>query len=361
MVDAQGVAPGGPLRSPRRGALLGGALLAIVALGGCTTAGLRLMQDPLATVDQSLADGHYNRAWEIVTRMPASSPHYQAARARQAEVEQAVTRFEQARLREVNQLANAGDWLAAFALLEESRRQWSHGDVFVETRQRLHERQTAALLRLQAELLASEAEWLAEQRTRRRDLARFDDRSASRRARDLERRQQQLADELQELGEHFAAAEDWPRAHTLLGAVRRLAPERSLPELERASREVAGAQRRARDAQAARIQQQARDKIERYRHSRKLDDLMAARVFVERQQLALEEERRTLDVLTEERLEQDLREGDSRYARGDYQGAYDIWKSVLPLAPNNVALNGRLERTRRVLQTLRQLEAGTSR
>lgn len=335
-------------------------MLPMLALQGCgTSLGLRLMSDPVARVDSALDEGDYDEAWRIVTRIPQSNPDYQATVAASDRVNEAITRFEQQRIREAEELSSRGDWLSAISLLEESQRHWSHGDALRQARNALDQQQMSPLLKLRSELLISEADWLVSQRQQRRDLARFADPAAQQRASQLDQRQQDVAEEMQVLGDWFASQGNWQQAHRILSATRRLAPELSLPQLERASREVAGAQRRARDARSARLQAQAREYLERYRQSQALDDLLSIGDFLGQQGLDLTAEREEFEVLREERFNRDLQRGDLLYARGDYQQAHDLWQSLVPLAPQNQELAGRIERTRRVLQNLQKLESGS--
>lgn len=334
-------------------------LVVVLILQGCTTLSLRLLDSPAEKVEQALAEGNYNRAWEIVTALPSGHPDYPDIVAQRDAVNDSIARFEQQRIDEAEQLAARGDWISAISLLDESRQQWSHGDALIEARNALDERQMPALMALRSELLISEANWLAARRQQRVQLSRFADPSAHQSTEHLDARQEQLADQLEVLGNWFASHGNWQRSHANLAAVRKLVPERSLPQLEQASREVAGAARRARDAESERLRGQAREYLERYRQSRDLADLLAVKDFLQQQPHSLKEERQEFELLREERYNRDLQAGDTLYARGAYQQAYDIWQTLLPLAPDSNELTGRLERTLRVMRTLEQLESGS--
>ena len=111
-------------------------------------------------------------------------------------------------------------------------------------------------------------------------------------------------------------------------------------------------------AVSARTRQRADALIEAYRKSGTIDDLVAARDYLQKnnQDGTLDEVASSLEGLCRERFNQGIRKGDSFYAAGNYPQAEKIWLEVSPLYPGDSELSGKIDRVRRVLGNLQNLK-----
>lgn len=333
--------------------------MALLMASGC--AGVRMMwaQDPVGDLEQALEEQDFDRARMIIDNLPARHRDHDAVQEFSPRIEQAINRFEQTHASRAEGLAQQGKWRAAHEELDAAREKWSRGSALDEADLQLEQRQQEALQELRADLTAAEARWMVSQLPRRRDLDDFTLRQAQADERRFALRQRQLLDELDELARWFAEREDWARVASLLTPARQLSPDDSRPPLlEQAQEKVARESRGRRAHKEASLRQKAREKLARYEQSGELDDLLRAQVHVEdaSRTTDMEEERKRLEQLVHKRLDEALHTGDSLYAQGDYQGALDVWKSLLPLAPEHRPLQSRLERLQRVLESLEKLE-----
>lgn len=336
--------------------LLVGTLLTV---SGCASLRMMWAQDPVGDLEQALEEEDFDRARMIIDNLPARHRDHETVQDFSGRVETAIESFEQAQVARAEELAQQGRWRAAHEMLDAAREKWSRGSTLEETDSVIEQRQFEALQQLRADLTASEARWMVQQRALRQDLDQYTLRAARRQERHFMRRQEQLLDELDELARWFAEREDWARVAALLTPARQLAPDDSRPPLLEQAQEKVARESRGREAhREASLRQQAREKLARYEQSGELDDLLRAQVHVEdaSRNVDLKEERERLERLVRERLDEALHRGDSLYAQGNYQAALDIWKSLLPLAPEHRPLQSRLERIQRVMQSLEQLE-----
>lgn len=66
--------------------------------------------------------------------------------------------------------------------------------------------------------------------------------------------------------------------------------------------------------------------------------------------------RKQSDIQLDDYIANRIREGRSLYSKGEIQQAYLMWKSLLPLEPNNKQLQQLIKRAQQILNKLRQIE-----
>lgn len=330
----------------------------LIALALATSACLHRPVAPptVADVETALRQGDYALAWQLA-HDPAAAPDIAAL---QPQLRERQAQAEQAALRRARQQASQGQWLAALQTVDQGLAHWPHSEALYHARQELDQQQLAALVALRTELFASEAGWLQGLQTLPARLALFSDPTAQAMAADLARRREAAMEELLALGEWHAAHDQWRQARTALRAAASLdAAHRQHPALVRAERHLADANQRARDNRAEALREQARERLARYRRSEALEDLIAARQFIQthRRDAALNAEHETVERLCRERISREVAAGDALYARGEYQQAHEAWRKIAPLASDDAELEKKIARTRRVLESLQELKA----
>lgn len=331
-------------------------LLLILTLTACQT--LRPPQDPVTTLDAALAAGDYGAAWQVMQRQGDDAP--EALQARMRAAREAIVRFERDSIRQARRLAGDGDWQQALGTLDQAIQQWPYGEPLPRARSELDQQQLASLVALRTELFADEAQWLHSQRAALDKLARYADPSARALSARLTRREAEVRDELVALGEWHAGQQNWRLARQALRAAASLDDQYTThPALAQAESRLSNAHQRARENRSETLREEARTRLARYRNSQAVPDLVSARHYIRehRQRGHLEAEHETVERLCRERFVRDNAEGDARYARGDYAGAYQLWQDVAPLMPDDAELAKKLDRTRRVMDSLEQLKA----
>ena len=334
-------------------------LLLMLTLTACQT--LRPSEDPLTTLDTALAAGDYGAAWRVMQQQGDDAP--EALQARIDDARDTIVRFERDSIRTAQRHAGNGDWQQALGTLDQALRQWPYGEPLRRARSELDQQQIASLVGLRTELFADEAQWLRSQRTALEKLARYADPSARMLSARLTQREAEVLEELVTLGEWHAGQGNWRLTRQALRGAALLDDQHAAhPALTKAESHLSSANQRARENRSETLREEARDRLARYRTSQSVPDLVSARHYIRehRQRGHLEAEHETVERLCRERVSRDNAEGDARYARGDYAGAYQLWREVAPLAPEDADLAKKLDRTRRVLDSLEQLKAGNN-
>ena len=332
-------------------------LLSALLVSGCVRH-TALDVDPTAEFNAARAAGDYARALDIVNRLPEQHPQYQTLSAQKPAVLHEIEQLQQRRIREADDLANSGRWREAFAVFEELDKSWRGSELVAKARRELEQRQQLRLQQLSADLMVSEARWI---QTRTASIEQLDTLVESR-ARDMVRqvkdRQASLVREMTQLGHFFAERKDWARSRDLLDGARLLAGATEKdPKLVEAERHLASAASRQVRAASQRTRQRGDELIERYRKTKSIHDLIAARDYLQKNNRdgSLDEIATRLESLSRERFRAGLRQGDTLYASGNYAGAEKTWKEVAPLYPGDNELAGKMERVRKVLENLQSL------
>lgn len=333
-------------------------VLSVLLFSGCTHQAL-MESDLNSELEGARRSGDYVKALDIINRAPDDHPQYDAIQLQRDAVLKEISRHQQQRISEADSLARSGRWQEAFSLLSELDKTWRDSESIAAARQALEQRQDQRLQQLRADMLSSEADWLLAHNGSVSQLAALASREAGSLANKVKRRQSELADEMSQLGYFFAEQKDWQRTRSLLDRSRRLRNSQEHdPLLKEAEKQLAGAAHRRDQAVSARTRQRADALIEAYRKSGTIDDLVAARDYLQKsnQDGTLDEVASSLEGLCRERFNQGIRKGDSFYAAGNYPQAEKVWLEVSPLYPGDSELSGKIDRVRRVLSNLQNLK-----
>ncbi len=337
----------------RRATALGIALL----LSGC--ASFNPFLAPEQRVSAALKDHQYRQALAIIDDTGEQHPQYALLQEQRKGVLQASREYRLQAQARAEELADREQWRQACDTLTDSRDRVVEPAPLEELLATLRNRHDRQLRDLLNRAYLAEARALLETDSVDDDLAPYTDR----RARDARswraQRRELLYNGLLEQGQAYADQGQWQRALTSLETAQRLRPDSDMPDaLQKARRTLHTARDQARDARDQARRREAEERVARYRQSGKLDDLLAARTFLLQHQNdgELTPLRRQVDVWARQRFQRALARGEALYAKGDYQGAYRLWKSVAPLDPENPELSQKLERGGKVLENLRSLE-----
>ncbi len=332
-------------------------LLMLILLGGCVGT-IPMNVDAEAELAAARKAGDHARALQIVDRVSAKHPQYDALLMQRESVLKDIEQYQQQHIRDASNLASSGRWQEAFALIDQLSREWRDSALVTQAKQELEQRQQLRFRQLAADVLVSESKWLLGREANAEQLNTLTRKEAVEMARQLTDRRADVAGQMELLGKFFAEQNDWPRTRDLLDGARLLnrSDERD-PQLLAAERHLASVANRQVRAAAQRTRQRADALIEQYRKTESIKDLIAARDYLQsnNQDGSLDEGAGRLESLSRERFRTGLKLGDSLYAAGDYVAAEKTWKEVAPLYPNDNQLAGKLERVSKVLQTLKTL------
>lgn len=342
------------MKADRIGALL---LLALI-LSGCTRLALMGSDDPLADMRAAREAGDFERALYFAENLDPEHPQYPSVQQELPALQSAIREFELRNIRKAEAAAAREDWAEADETLRQAMSEWRRSDSLVDARDNIREAEAQRRREVHGNLLLSEARWRSAHSSLAEQLQPLTDRASERRLRHWRDRSEEVAGELARLAEYFAEQDDWDRVRDYLASARALVPGSGRTDLlDKARRELAEA---AREYQSRRHRKQlgeARELLKRYQSTARLQDLLAVRNFLQlhKENEQLQNMAETVARLARERFQQDLKKGEALYANGEYHQAYEIWKNIAPLSPDDPELKKKLERAEKVLSKLKSL------
>lgn len=337
------------------------ALLLALLLSGCAGLRLSMNQHALQDFQQAIATQHFKQAEQLAANLPASHKDHAAVQKALPSLRQAEQKFASDSLRNARKLAGSQQLQTAIDLLTEARQTLPNPPAELEKLQtQLQQQQQQQIHQHQADLLASEADWLLDQQSSLDYLIRQQENVSARdQAQHLKQRQPQLAQQLVELGQAFAKRDDWQNSYRCLSLAQRLGATH-LPKdtLKQAQAQLQRAQQQRTQQRREAQQTEADERLARYQQSQLMADLLAARDYINanNQHDSLKTQADTLKQLSQRRFNHDMHLGDTLYASGHYQSAERIWRRLAPLYPHNNELAKKLERVQKVLHSLDTLK-----
>lgn len=333
-------------------------LLLIIALSGCARLALMGSEDPLADMKAAQQAGDFQRALYFAKHLDPEHPDYEAVQKALPSLHSAIREFELRSIRKAEAAAAREEWATAYDILEHAMTQWRATAPLLNAHRGIRKAEDQRRREILGTLLLSEARWRIARDARAAQLQSLTDRGSQRRYREWQRRNREVAEKLARLTDFFAEQGDWDRVRDYLASARALVPDSGREELlDKARQELAEAAREYRMSRHRQQLEEARTLLERYRSTSRLQDLLAVRKFLSQHQGndALAAMKRTVEELTEERFQRDVKRGEALYASGQYQQAYEVWKGIAPLAPDDMELRKKLERAEKVLSKLKSL------
>lgn len=334
-------------------------VLSVTTVPGCARLALMQSDDPLADMEQARKNGDFEYALYIAEHLDPEHEAWKAVQERLPEVKADIRAFELRHIRKAEALAANEAWQKAYGVLDNAMNEWRASEPLREARDRIRKKETLKRRQTLGDLYLAEARWRLASDPVAGQLTDFSDATSRRRHRQWERHNRRLAEHLAEQAEWFAEREDWHRVRDYLEAATSLDRDAGDDQLLARAREyLADASRQTRVVRERNHRKQARQLLEHYQATGELDDLLALRRFVDRNgdSQALQDMAERVKSISRERFQSDLERGDALYARGEYHQAWEVWKSIAPLQPDNAELSKKLERVERVLSKLRNLE-----
>lgn len=333
-------------------------LLLLLSLGGCARLALMGSDDPLADIRAAREAGNFQRALYFAEHIDPEHPDYPAVQKELPALQSAIREFELRRIRRAEAAAAREEWANAYNILEEAMAQWRASGPLLDAHEQIQQAEESRRRQVLGDLLLSEARWRIARDPQAQQLQSLTDRDSRNRYHRWEERTRELARELARLADFFAAGDDWERVRDYLAAVQALEPDTAgTTLLDKARKELAESAREYRMMRHREQLEEARALLQRYQSTSQLHELLAVRKFLQQHQGndSLAEMSRQVEKLTRERFRQDMERGEALYARGKYQEAYEVWKGIAPLAPNDAELTKKLERAEKVLSKIKSL------
>lgn len=329
-------------------------LMMAALLGGCATLG-----DPERRVSEALAEDDYARAAAIIEDTHPDHDQFALLQEQYPGIILASDQYRQRLILEAEAMSRQQRWEQAHTLIEAHRNKVVDPSALDELLAALTSLEEYQLNQLLAERRRAQARALQDSADLTDQLSGFHLPRAKQERQQLAEERLFVVEDLTRLGEYFAQRQQWRLARDLLSAAHQLAPDQPPSEqLAKAQQILNDASQRARARHNRALLTEADQLMARYQRNGQLDSLLAARSFLNQHQSnpALAEHRQRLEQWARRRFGEEMNTGEALYARGQYREAYRIWKQVAPLYPDNEELNKKLERSRRVLANLRNLQ-----
>lgn len=333
-------------------------LFLLLFTSGCARLTLMTSEDVVADINRARELQDFNKAWYYTENIRSTHPQYDDVVALREPLLRDISNFESAQIKRAQQLASAGRWHEAFDVLDAAKANWRNSEALDTAYQALERREALLFNRLRTELLVDEARWLHARLGTLEQLETLHRRDASEISDALQRRRAELVSTLTELGNAFAAEEDWVRTRDLLGAAQQLSGSDQVPAaLVTARKQLSLEANRNRRAREEKVQNRAMTLLEAYEESRSLSDLLAARDFISGNNHSgqLDQYASRLEAICQQRYQLGLQEGDALYAQGRYEDAFQAWENVARIYPGDAELEKKMERARKVLSNLKAL------
>lgn len=333
-------------------------LLILFFLGSCARLTLMTSDDVVADINRARQEQDFNKAWFYIENIRNTHPQHQDVVALREPLLKDISSFESTQIERSRLLAGAGRWQEAFETLDTAKMRWRNSEALDAAYQALQKREELLFNRLRTDLLVDEARWLHARLGTLEQLETLHRRDASEISEALQRRRAELVTTLTDLGNAFAAEEDWIRTRDLLGAAQQLSGDSETPAaLVTARKQLSQEANRNRRAREEKVQNKAVTLLEAYEESRSLSDLLAARDFISsnNQSGQLDQYASRLEAICQQRYQLGLQEGDALYAQGRYGEAFKAWENVARIYPGDAELEKKMERARKVLSNLKAL------
>lgn len=336
-------------------------LLLCTLISACSSLSLTFETHALTDFKQAIQQQNFKHAHLIAQRLPTFNADYAAVQQALPALKQAEQQFVTTTLTQAQALATKQHWQAAIDLLAQANDQLPQANTdlkkLYEQLVTVQQQQVATQL---TQLLGGEAEWLLTQHDALTFLARQQlDKNAHDKARQLEKHRYLLAAQLVDLGKNYAHQGNWQASFYCLQLAQHLGAEH-FPQatFEKASAQLQHQQQHSEAQRNQQQQQEANRRIDVYRKSRRINDLLDARNYLNnhRDNSTLASQRRLVASLSKQRFEDDMKLGDSFYANGNYRLAEHVWKQLAPLYPDNNGLSKKLARVEKVLSSLNRLK-----
>lgn len=326
-------------------------------------------------VDVLVANQHYGRALEILTRIDPKDPDYATIAERRRHIEALASRYEQSIRSQANREITEGNWRAALDRYDDALARLPKSMVLRDGLAQLHQQQTEELERLDKERLLAQGTWLKQTLPTYQRISQVNPRSrhASLQRERMQQQASDIADQLAQLGNRALANNDLENANQTLKLAGELsdAPAitesidklRQQQELKQRHEQQQRTQReqQQREAQKARQQQVAQQHL-RYQRSKNEESFIEARGYLSGIQVLdpnnahWQQERAQLEGIIEARVERLYQQGVNAYSRSQYEEAATAWRAVLQLEPEHKLAQDNLLRAERVLQRIEELK-----
>lgn len=329
-------------------------LVLVALLGGCATFG-----NPERRVSAALAEDNYARAAAIIEDTHPDHDQYALLQEQYPGILMASNQYRQRLILEAEAMSRKQNWEQAHTLIEAHRDKVVDPSALDELISALTSLEEHQLNQLLAERRRAQARALQDSAKLTDKLSGFHLPRAKQERQQLARERLFVVEDLNRLGEYFAQRQQWHLARDLLSDAHRLAPNQPpSTQLAKAQQILNDASQRVRARHNRALLTEADQLMARYQRNGQLESLLAARHFLNQHQgnPALAEHRKRLEQWARRRFTEEMNTGEALYASGQYREAHRIWKQVAPLYPDNEELNKKLDRSRRVLANLRNLQ-----
>lgn len=343
--------------------LLAGALL---ALSGCAT--LDAMRGDLASrVDRWAGEQEYERALKAIAQVKPDHPDYAALQARVPKLERQAATYTEQVIARAAKLAGEAQWQAALEAYEEGLDKLPSNAALRQARDSFLQARDSRIEDLELRLLISRGQQLVRELPLRREIAATIPRSrdARRELADTERGAREAAQRLLVSGRTALENGDAYLAQRCLVLAATLAPsdETKAALAEARKRRPRREEPKVSSAPSETPVDRGTEALAYARSALAENDLLAAKELLQ-EAAALQPDdpqlaalQRALQKEIRAEVDRGIERGRRLYSQGNIEGALAVWTPLLRLEPENRQLNEHIDRAKRVLANLRDLES----
>lgn len=339
----------------------------LLALSGC--ASLEAMRSDIGPrVDRWAAEHEYERALDTIARVDPKHPEYAALHARIPQLEKEAANYAQRVIARAEKLAAEEKWQAALDTYEHGLDKLPGNLALREARDRFLRERDERIEYLELRLLISRGQQLVRELPVRHEIVQTtpNDRSARQALARMERESQDVAEALLAQGRAALEAGDAYLAQRCLILASNLSQTDEIRDALAEARKSAPKQKPPKEGTAARRPVPADRGSEALGDARSAleeHDLLTARDLLQ-EAAALQPDdprvtalQKKLDATIRTEVDTGIERGRRLYSLGNIEGALAVWTPLTQLDPDNRQLNEHIERAKRVLANLRELES----
>jgi hypothetical protein len=336
-------------------------------------------------IQQLIEQQKYDEAMHLLEQEYHNRPSQDLQR-RISNLKKLADKYDQKQAARIQKMVDRQDWEAAYRLMHEGLKNYSHGLKLKDLREKLRPKQLQRIQDLEAEMLAAKGEWLLKSKTLQEELIKTDPGNISYQLK-LERIKAQmisLSRKLSDIGIQALSTRELEKAEHCLSLADRLQPAKeTILAMERLDQLRYQEKKQTRERLLREEEEQRRKDLlerelasyaEKRWHTQKSEelvkqiysaltnsDLIHAKQLIhelrefDKNNSHLRSLSPKLDKAITVKVKNLLEQGNSFYSNGEIAQAKQTWDKALELDPGNEKLRSRVARAKQVLSNLRDL------
>ena len=344
----------------------------ILSLISCTPFIDQSQDDLSAQVDAWIAANEYGKAIEAIHYVQPEYPQYLELKNRQESVLELAHTYEKKTSEDVEKMISENKWENALDLVEQARRNYPQGLLIYEINEKLHKKQTQQIKKMERRILIERAKWMQEVLPLYRILQNTDpkNRTLKTYVDQLEYEAELLAEQLTWLAEEAIEKKHYKTARLRLTMANNISPEPQRTELlnqvkrinkqnsKNVQKQQIAREKKDQEKQASQYQQALFNNIKRSYSRGWLaisKSLISQLDEKERQTPEIIQLQHDIDVAIEHQIKLLFAQADKLYEDGQFELAIEKWEDILLYEPENELAQEHIQRAEKVIEKITRL------